>query len=76
MGRRLTLSCVVACLACAGSTPAPPARAAAPASVPRARDAISAADIERDLRAFADDSMLGRNAETGDAVRAARFLFY
>ena len=74
MGRRLTLSSVVACLACAGSTPAPPARAAAPASVPRARDAISAADIERDLRAFADDSMLGRNAETGDAVRAARFL--
>ena len=31
-------------------------------------------DIARDLRAFADDSMLGRNAETGDAVRAARFL--
>ena len=75
MDRRLTLIVGALCLACAGATPPSPAPAREAATAPpRARDAITAKDIARDLRAFADDSMLGRNAETGDAVRAARFL--
>lgn len=69
----------VAALAAAGCGPPAPVNAPAPtaapaAAAPRARDAITTADLRRDLAAFADDSMLGRNAETGDAVRAARFL--
>jgi len=74
--RPLATIVLLAALGCAGATPPAPApvRATASAPAPRARDAIRATEIERDLRAFADDSMLGRNAETGDAVRAARFL--
>ena len=33
-----------------------------------------AEDLRRDLFAFADDSMLGRSAETPNAARAARFI--
>lgn len=35
---------------------------------------ISPAELRRDLYAFADDSMLGREAGTPDAVRAATFI--
>ena len=42
-----------------------PARPAAPSMTE---------DLRRDLFAFADDSMLGRSAETPNAARAARFI--
>ena len=69
--RRLAIIAALAAGACAA--PAPPA--APPAPVPAGGvTTISGADLASDLYAFADDSMRGRDAETGDAVRAARFL--
>lgn len=62
----------IAVLACSTPSAPPPA---APAPAPAAGVAtINSADLKRDLYAFADDSMLGRDAETGDAVRAARWI--
>jgi len=70
--RRLWMTAALAAGAC--SAPAPPPAAPAPVVPPSGAATISAADLSRDLYAFADDSMLGRDAATGDAVRAARFL--
>ena len=70
--RRLPLYTALLAGACAAPANAP----AAPApTVPATGVAtINAASLQKDLYAFADDSMRGRDAETGDAVRAARFL--
>jgi hypothetical protein len=50
------------------SAPAPVAEAAPPVG------AVTAEELRRDLGAFADDSMRGRETGTDDALRAARFL--
>ena len=70
--RRSILPAALAALACASPPPPPPAPPAPPA--PTGVATIDASDLRRDLYAFADDSMLGRDASTGEAVRAARFL--
>ena len=75
MTRRLAVLAAVAALACSAPAPASaPVPAARPAPAPEGVAAITVADVKRDLYAFADDSLMGRDAETGDAVRAARFL--
>lgn len=61
----------VALVACSRPAP-PPASAPPPATIPRGE--ISAAELERDLRALAADSMRGRETGTEDARRAAAFL--
>jgi Peptidase family M28 len=68
MGRSAALLLVV--IAGCSSQPrseVPPAPARTPAPT-------MADDLRRDLFAFADDSMLGRSAETPNAARAARFI--
>ena len=55
--------------ACSGA----PARQPAPEPVAEG-GAVNAAELRRDLYAFADDSMRGRETGTEDADRAARFL--
>jgi len=62
--RWLVLSMALA--GCGGSAPAP---APSPSLLP-----ISADELRRDLMAFADDSMQGRETGTPAATRAARFI--
>ena len=59
-------------LALAGCSGAPRAATPAPAAAPSGE--IGADELRRDLFAFADDSMRGRETGTEDATRAARFL--
>ena len=66
MRRSLVLSVFLA--ACAGSAP-PPATPAPSNLLP-----ISAAELRRDVLAFAADSFLGRESGTPNEARAARFL--
>ncbi len=64
-------------LACAPSAPPAPAPSPAPppeAAVARAFPAIDRQQLRSDVFAFADDSMRGRRAGSGDDVRAARFI--
>jgi hypothetical protein len=69
--RRLALPLLMLLAGCARGGGTVPAPAAAP--VP-ATGAIGAEELRRDLYAFADDSMRGRETGTEDATRAARFL--
>lgn len=67
----IATSAVVSCVT--GCSAAP--QRGAPAPVVRASgDGIDAADLARDLTAFAHDSMRGREAGTPDANRAAFFI--
>jgi len=69
--RRSVLALLLAGIGCASAprTPsAPPAPAAAPVG------AVTSEELRRDLNAFADDSMRGRETGTEDATRAMRFL--
>ncbi len=66
-------SSAVLLLAVAASCSSPPRTDARPAPAP-APPPTMASDLKRDLYAFADDSMLGRSAETVNGVRAARFV--
>jgi len=69
--RRLVFALVLAGVGCAAPsrTVPPPAAAAAPVV-----GAVTAEELRRDLYAFADDSMRGRETGTDDATRAMRFL--
>ncbi|MEP6991076.1 MAG: M28 family peptidase [bacterium] len=67
--RHLTASLLVLVPAC---TAAPHAQAPVPDVVTTGE--IAPAELQRDLFAFADDSMRGRETGTEDANRAARFL--
>jgi hypothetical protein len=59
----------------AAACAAPPRTAPAPAAAaPLALGAVTAEELRRDLCAFADDSMRGRETATEDAARAMRFL--
>ncbi len=68
MGRSAVLLLAVAA-ACAS----PPRSEVPPATTGPAAPTM-AEELRRDLFAFADDSMLGRSAETPNAARAARFI--
>ena len=59
-------------LALAGCSAAP--RAPAPAPLPAPAGEVTADELRRDLYAFADDSMRGRETGTEDATRAARLI--
>jgi hypothetical protein len=71
--RVITLCAAALALGCArpAAAPAPPP---ANAGEVRGESAVTVADLRRDLYIFADDSFRGRDAATGDAARAARFL--
>jgi len=71
MGRSAVLLLVVVLVVT--SCASPPRSEVPPAPAPRAASTM-ADDLRRDLYAFADDSMLGRSAETPNAARAARFI--
>ena len=71
MGRSAVLPLVVV-LVTAGC--GSPARSGLPPAPARPVAPTMAEDLRRDLFAFADDSMLGRSAETPNAARAARFI--
>lgn len=71
--RSLTTLAVIALAACARSASPTVAPTTAPAPA-AAAGGLDAAVLERDLYAFADDSMRGRETGTPDADRAARFL--
>jgi peptidase M28-like protein len=60
-------------LAVSAGCASPPRTEAPPAPVPVAPPSM-AAELRTDLFAFADDSMLGRSAETSNGARAARFI--
>jgi hypothetical protein len=64
---------VVLLLAVAAGCSSPPHAESHPAPAP-APPPTMAEDLRRDLFAFADDSMLGRSAETPNGARAARFI--
>jgi Peptidase family M28 len=68
MGRSAVLLLVVVA-GCAS-----PPRSEVPSAPARTATATLVEDLHRDLFAFADDSMLGRSAETPNAARAARFI--
>ncbi|MEP7065956.1 MAG: M28 family peptidase [Gemmatimonadota bacterium] len=68
MGRSAVLLLVVVA-GCAS-----PPRSEVPPAPARSTTPTLAEDLRRDLFAFADDSMLGRSAETPNAARAARFI--
>ena len=70
---RWSIPVIVLAVAGCGGTPAPVATPPAPAPVSNAPD-ISAAELRRDLFAFADDSFRGRETGTPDANRAAAFI--
>jgi hypothetical protein len=60
-------------LAVTAGCSSPPRAESHPAPAP-APPPTMAEDLRRDLFAFADDSMLGRSAETPNGARAARFI--
>jgi hypothetical protein len=69
--RRFALGFLLAGIGCASASrtaPAPVAAAAPPVG------AVTAEELRRDLYAFADDSMRGRETGTEDATRAMRFI--
>ena len=71
--RRRLLPIVVVLASCAHAAPPAPAASA----IPEGNDdtsVIPVGPLRRDLAAFADDSMRGRETGTPDADRAARFL--
>jgi hypothetical protein len=68
----VSLALVVALAACASVSASPAGRV--PVIDPPPDGTISASSLRRDLAAFADDSMRGRETGTPDALRAARFL--
>ena len=71
--RRAFLLLLMSIVACSGAPARQPA--AEPVAEPVAdRGRITAAELRRDLYAFADDSMRGRETGTDDADRAARFI--
>jgi hypothetical protein len=72
MGRSAVLLLVVVLAIVAGCA-SPPRSGVPPAPAPSAAPTM-VDDLRRDLFAFADDSMLGRSAETPNAARAARFI--
>ena len=72
MGRSAVLLLVVVLVVVTGCS-SPPRSEVSPSPAPRAAPTL-ADDLRRDLYAFADDSMLGRSAETPNAARAARFI--
>ena len=65
---------VVALLALGIGCTAPPRTLPAPVRAAPAIGAVTADELRRDLFAFADDSMHGRETGTEDAARAMRFL--
>jgi len=65
---------VVALLAIGIGCAAPPRTVPAPTAAAPALGAVTAEELRRDLYAFADDSMRGRETGTEDATRAMRFL--
>jgi hypothetical protein len=65
---------VVVLLALGIGCTAPPRTLPAPATAAPAIGAVTADELRRDLFAFADDSMHGRETGTEDATRAMRFL--
>ncbi len=65
---------VVALLALGIGCAAPPRTVPAPTVAAPALGAVTAEELRRDLYAFADDSMRGRETGTEDATRAMRFL--
>jgi hypothetical protein len=69
--RRLAALLLVPLVSCASGSPPSPAPAP---GVPVTRAGIGAEELRRDLLAFADDSMRGRETGTVDADRAALFL--
>ena len=69
MIRHLTFFALVLLAACTRPTPV-----AKPAPTPAPSGDVGADELRRDLMAFADDSMRGRETGTPDADRAARFL--
>jgi hypothetical protein len=60
-------------LAVAAGCSSPPRTEANPAPAPTTPPTM-AEDLKRDLYAFADDSMLGRSADSPNGARAARFI--
>jgi hypothetical protein len=69
MRRRLLPVLLVAAGCATAARPVPAPVATAPMA-----GAVTANELRRDLSAFADDSMRGRETGTDDALRAARFL--
>ena len=65
---------VVALLALGIGCTAPPRTLPAPATAAPPIGGVTAEELRRDLYAFADDSMRGRETGTEDATRAMRFL--
>ncbi|MFL5618080.1 MAG: M20/M25/M40 family metallo-hydrolase [Gemmatimonadaceae bacterium] len=65
---------VVALLALGIGCTAPPRTLPAPATAAPVLGEVTAEELRRDLYAFADDSMHGRETGTEDATRAMRFL--
>jgi hypothetical protein len=61
-------------LLAAGCAVASPTTAPAPVTAAPVLGAATAEELRRDLMAFADDSMRGRETATDDAARAMRFL--
>jgi hypothetical protein len=73
--RRRTLALLLLGSGCASATQTAPSPAVPSAGVQTATaGAVTAEELRRDLYAFADDSMRGRETGTADAMRAARFL--
>ena len=70
MRRAVTVAMLTLGIGCA----APPRTVPAPAAVAPALGAVTAEELRRDLYAFADDSMHGRETGTDDVTRAMRFL--
>ena len=68
--RRAAVALIALGIGCA----APPRTLPAPATAVPAIGGVTAEELRRDLYAFADDSMHGRETGTEDATRAMRFL--
>ena len=71
--RRRILALLLLGSGCASATRTAPPPGAAAVAMPSV-GAVTAEELRRDLYAFADDSMRGRETGTEDAMRAARFL--
>jgi len=69
--RRFALASLLAGIGCASASRTAPAPVAAEAPLV---GAVTAEELRRDLYAFADDSMRGRETGTEDATRAMRFI--
>src|SRR5688500_16962808 len=71
----LLIACATLGACSAAGTPAgAPAAAPTPADAPPALDAITEADLSRDLHVLAGDGMRGREAGTLDELRASVWL--